>query len=194
MEIKQKTPLLVGLGGSMREKSYSRAALREVLRIAEAEGGAATELLDVRELNLPMFVPDLPIAGYPSSQQANITHFIEACRRADVMIWASPTYHGAVSGVVKNALDFMEFLSDDEPPYLQGRAVGLMTIPDPTTFGAMINAVHELRAWLAPTQVTLSRQHFTAELALNDERTQRRLTRLVNELLGFANANLKLKA
>ena len=193
METTPKTPRLAGLGGSMREKSYSRAALREVLRSAEA-AGAATELLDVRELNLPMFVPDLPVEGYPSSQQANITRFIEACRRADVMIWASPTYHGALSGAVKNALDFMEFLSDDEPPYLQGRAVGLMTIPDSVTFAGMINAVHELRAWLAPTQVTLSRQHFTAELLLNDERTQRRLTRLVKELLDFANANLKLKA
>ena len=193
MEQKQKSPRLAGLGGSMRENSYSRAALREALRIAEA-AGAATELLDVRELNLPMFVPDLPVEGYPSSQQANITRFIEACRRADVMIWASPTYHGALSGAVKNALDFMEFLSDDEPPYLQGRAVGLLTIPDSVTFAGMINAVHELRAWLAPTQVTLSRQHFTAELLLNDERTQRRLTRLVKELLDFANANLKLKA
>jgi hypothetical protein len=38
----------------------SRAALHEALCIAEAEG-AATELLDVRALNLPMFVPDLPI-------------------------------------------------------------------------------------------------------------------------------------
>lgn len=193
METTPKTPRLAGLGGSMREKSYSRAALREVLRSAEA-AGAATELLDVRELNLPMFVPDLPVEGYPSSQQANITRFIEACRRADVMIWASPTYHGALSGAVKNALDFMEFLSDDEPPYLQGRAVGLLTIPDSVTFAGMINAVHELRAWLAPTQVTLSRQHFTAELVLNDERTQRRLTRLIKELLDFANANLKLKA
>ena len=180
----QNPPLLVGLGGSLREKSYSRAALREALRIAEA-GGAATELLDVRELNLPMFVPDLPVEEYPSSQQANITRFIEACRRAEAMIWASPTYHGTISGVLKNALDFMEFLSDDERPYLQGRAVGLMTIPDPTTFAAMINAVHELRAWLAPTQVALSRQSFTSELALTDERAQRRLARLVNELLDF---------
>ncbi len=190
MEIKQKAPLLAGLGGSLREKSYSRAALREVLRIAETNG-AATELLDVRELNLPMFVPDLPVEGYPAAQQANITRFIEACRRADVMIWASPTYHGTLSGVVKNALDFMEFLSDDDPPYLQGRAVGLMTIPDQSTFAGMINAVHELRGWLAPTQVTLNRQHFTAELVLNDERTQRRLKRLVNELLDFANAKIK---
>jgi FMN reductase len=88
--------------------------------------------------------------------------------------------------VVKNALDFIELLADDQPPYLQGRAVGIMTLPDPTSLIAMMNAVHELRAWLAPTQVTLSRQDFTAELILSNERAQRRLVRLVNELLEFA--------
>jgi len=186
----KKSPLLVGLGGSLREKSYSRAALRETLRIAEVNG-AATELLDVRELNLPMFVPDLPVQEYPAAHHAGINRLLETCRSADVMIWASPTYHGAVSGVFKNALDFLEFLADDQPPYLQGRAVGLITIPDPATFAGMIHAVHELRAWLAPPYVTLNRQNFTAELALTDERAQRRLTRLINELLDFANRRNK---
>lgn len=181
----QNSPLLAGLGGSLREKSYSRAALREALRIAEANG-AATELLDVRELNLPMFVPDLPVTEYPAQHQAAITRLLETCRRTDVMIWASPTYHGTISGVVKNALDFMEFLSDDQPPYLQGRAVGIIAVHDPITFAAMINAVHELRAWLAPTQAVLSRQDFTSEMTLNNERAQSRLVRLVNELLDFA--------
>ncbi len=189
----QNSPLLVGLGGSLREKSYSRAALREALRIAEANG-AATELLDVRELNLPMFVPDLSVEGYPFSQQANITRFIEACRRAEAMIWASPNYHGTISGALKNVLDFVEFLADDQPPYLQGRAVGLITIPDPTTFAAMINAVHELRAWLAPTQAVLRKDDFTTDLQLNNERAQRRLTRLVNDLLGFAQRRLQQSA
>jgi len=60
--------------------------------ISEANG-AATELLDMRELNLPMFVPDLPVQEYPAHHQAGIMRFIEACRRAEVMIWASPKYH-----------------------------------------------------------------------------------------------------
>ncbi len=181
----QKPPLLAGLGGSLREKSYSRAALREALGIAEASG-AAVEMLDVRELNLPMFVPDIPVTEYPVQHQATLTRLLETYRRADVMIWASPTYHGTISGVVKNALDFMELLCDDQPPYLQGRAVGIITVNDPITFASMINAVHELRAWLAPTQAVFSRQDFNSEMTLNNERAQRRLTRLVNELLGFA--------
>ncbi len=181
----EKSPLLVGLGGSLREKSYSRAALREALRIAEANG-AAIELLDVRKLNLPMFVPDLPVEGYPAAYQMSINQLLEASRRAEVMVWASPTYHGTISGALKNALDFMELLADDQPPYLQGGAVGLIAVHDPITFAAMINAVHELRAWLAPTQVVLSRQDFTSELTLSNERAQRRLARLVNDLLDFA--------
>lgn len=181
----QKPPRLVGLGGSLREKSYSRAALRETLRIAEA-GGAATELLDVRELNLPMFVPDLPLQEYAAAYRTGIHRLLESTRRAEGMIWASPTYHGTISGVLKNALDFMELLADDQPPYLQGRAVGLITIHDSTTFAAMINSVHELRAWLAPTQVTLGRGDFTSELTLNNDRAHRRLARLVKDLLDFA--------
>jgi FMN reductase len=184
----EKSPLFVGLGGSLREKSYSRAALHEALRIAEANG-AATELLDVRESNLPMFVPDLPVKEYPAACQMSISKLLEASRRAEVMIWASPTYHGTISGALKNALDFMELLANDQPPYLQGRAVGLIAVHDPITFAAMINAVHELRAWLAPTQVVLSRQDFTSELTLSNERAQRRLARLVNELLEFAEKN-----
>jgi FMN reductase len=178
--------LLVGLGGSLREKSYTRAALIEALRIAETDRGAETELLDVRELNLPMFEPDLMVNEYPAEDQININRLLEASRRAEVMIWASPTYHGTMSGVVKNALDFLELLADDEPPYLQGHAVGLIGVNDSSPFASMINSVHELRAWLAPTQAVLSRHDFNSELQLINERAQHRLTRLVNELLNFA--------
>jgi NAD(P)H-dependent FMN reductase len=45
---------IVGLGGSMAELSRSRAALRAALAGAAA-AGAETELLDLRELALPMF-------------------------------------------------------------------------------------------------------------------------------------------
>jgi FMN reductase len=178
--------LLVGLGGSMREKSYSRATLVEALRIAEADYGAETELLDVRELRLPMFEPDLLVKEYSAEDQININRLLETTRRAEVMIWATPTYHGTMSGALKNALDFLELLSDDEPPYLQGRAVGLIAVNDSTPLASMINSVHELRAWLAPTQAVLSRHDFTPEFTLTNERAQRRLTRLVKELLDFA--------
>lgn len=181
----EPTPRLVGLGGTLRQTSRTRAALQTALGIAQTRG-AHTELLDLRELDLPMYVPDWSIDEYPPQHHAALTRFIEVCRRADAMLWASPTYHGTLSGVLKNALDHIELMSEDPAPYLQGRAVGLIAVADPLTFGAMTNAVYELRAWLAPTWVALSRDDFDANLRLTNPRAERRLARLVDELLDFA--------
>ena len=133
-----------------------------------------------------MYVPDWTIDEYPEPQRAAVARFIDSCRRADAMLWASPTYHGTISGVLKNALDYIELMNKDPVPYLQGRVVGLIAVADPLTFGAMTNAVYELRAWLAPTWVTLSRADFDADFRLASLRAERRLTRLVDELLEFA--------
>lgn len=178
-------PVMVGIGGSLREKSFSRAALKTALTMAAAEGAEAV-MLDLRELNLPMYVPDYDIGDYPAAHHAGIRRLVDEIRRADVLIWASPTYHGAMSGVLKNAIDFIEFLADEPKPYLQERAVGLMAIPDPKTFTAMADAVHELRAWLAPTRVVLNKNDFNPDMTLQNERTIRRIKRLIDELLGFA--------
>ena len=48
---------IVGLGGSLARASRSLAALRVALDGA-AEAGAATTLLNLRELDLPMYDPD----------------------------------------------------------------------------------------------------------------------------------------
>jgi FMN reductase len=180
----QGKPVLVGLGGSLREGSRSSAALREALRIAAGQG-AATELLDLRELALPMYSPVLELAGYPEAARPGIERLLAAVGRADAMLWASPTYHGTVTGAFKNALDFFELLPEGPVRYLQGRAVGLITVPDPVTFGAMADAANELRAWLAPTRVALRSADYAPDLTITDPKALRRLERLVGELLAF---------
>jgi FMN reductase len=182
-------PLIVGLGGSLRELSYSRLALVEALKIAESRG-TGTALLDLRELNLPMYVPDLLIDGYPAIQREAVVRFIRTISLAHALIWASPTYHGTVSGLFKNALDMIELLSDADPPYLSGKAVGLIAVSDSQTFSAMAASAHELRAWLAPAQITLGETDFTPELTLRPGRPARRVERLVNELIDFASVRL----
>lgn len=181
-------PLIVGLGGSLRTRSYSRLALQAALALA-AERGAEVALLDLNVLDLPMFRPDMPLDAYSEFQQPAIARLLEACRAANAMIWASPTYHGTVSGVFKNALDFLELLSDDDPPYLSGRAVGLIAVSDQSTFPAMIDSVHELRAWLAPTRVTVAGRDFDAEQKLISERVQRRTERMIGDLLAFTKSH-----
>src|SRR5258706_16255183 len=94
-------PTLTLLGGSLREPSRSRAMLQVSLAFAKKRGVDA-QLLDLRELVLPMFLPDRTLEDYPIGKQAAITHLLEAYRRAHAMIWACPTYHGTVSGVFKS--------------------------------------------------------------------------------------------
>lgn len=169
----------------MRERSYSRAVVVEALRVA-AEQGMNTHMFDLRALNLPMYVPDFAVPDYPTEHHISIEQFIDTCQRASVFIWSSPCYHGTVSGIFKNAIDYLELLSDATPAYLNSKAVGIIAINDSKTFSAMSNSVHELQAWLAPTHVMLTKSDFDADMRLSNPSAIRRVTRLVNELLTFA--------
>lgn len=176
------TPHLVVIGGSLRAASRSRAASAFAVSTACAKGWSA-ELLDLRELDLPLYLPDFALTDYVESQRRGVERLVAACRQSTALIWCSPTYHGTVSGVFKNAIDFIELLADDAPPYLTGRKIGLIAINDSKTFSAMSNSVHELRAWLAPTHVLLNGEHFDADLNLTSATGQRRITRLVEEVM-----------
>jgi len=177
-------PTLILLGGSLREHSRSRTLLRTALAFAK-ERGIDAELLDLRELDLPMFLPDRTLEDYPVGKQETIAYLLGAYRRAHAMIWASPTYHGTVSGVFKNAIDFAELLADDARPYLRGCAVGIIAVNDTTTLTAMSHCVHELQAWLAPTQIMATGKSFSEKQDLIDDRVKMRLARQIDELVSF---------
>jgi FMN reductase len=110
---------IVGVGGSLGRASTSLAALKIALDETR-KLGADTELLDIRELNLPLFVPGQKDAPEPARKLA------ESVRRADGFIWSAPTYHGTVSGSFKNAIDWLQLLAKAEPPYLTDKPVGLI--------------------------------------------------------------------
>lgn len=183
-QITMTGPLIAAIGGTFREKSYSRAALHHALGVAAALN-AQTTMLDLRDFDLPMYRPDFALDDYKQEDREALTRFLDACYACDGLIWACPCYHGTVSGLFKNALDHIEYLSEGVPPYLTGKPVGLIAINDSKTFSAMSNSVHELRAWLAPTHVLLTKKDFDDELNVTDEGANRRITRLVQEVIGF---------
>jgi FMN reductase len=112
---------IVGLGGSVAEISRSRAALRVALDGASS-AGAETVLLDLRELDLPMYNPDDDDEPSPAAAR-----LIEACYGADGMLWSSPMYQGTISGAFKNALDWLHVLGKREPPFLHDKVIGLIS-------------------------------------------------------------------
>ena len=111
---------IVALGGSLAQQSTSLAAVRVALEGA-SEAGAHTELYDVRQLDLPMYVPHA--ADVPDAARG----FCESVYASDGMLWSSPLYHGTISGSFKNALDWLQLLGDRQPAYLTDKVIGLIS-------------------------------------------------------------------
>lgn len=173
---------ILGIGGSMRRESRSRGLLQATLAIAEA-AGAEPVLADVRELDLPTYNPDIPLNGYPAA----MTWLVEQARAADAFIFCSPTYHGTVSGVVKNALDALDFLVNDTPRYLGGKPVALLALGGGSAANVITGLSHAARglnALAIPLAVTVSGAAVALDpVAVTDDGTRVRLERLAHELM-----------
>jgi FMN reductase len=146
-----RAPFVLGFGGTRRPGSSSERILRAVVgRVGEL--GAETEILTAGEIDLPMY--DHGVDGGPPAKR-----FLELVRRADGIVVASPGYHGSVSGLVKNAIDWVEELRDDERPYFTHRPVGLVACAygwqaTTSTLMSLRSIAHALRGW--PTPLGLS--------------------------------------
>lgn len=145
---------VVGIGGSLSQTSTSRAALVLALDGA-AQAGAQTRLFDVRELDLPLYNPDM--TDIP--QRAH--EYAEAVCEAQALIWSSPLYHGTVSGAFKNALDWLQLLSGRTPAFLTDKVIGLISTAGGTQGLQAINTmefcVRALRGWAVPLVLPIAK-------------------------------------
>jgi FMN reductase len=144
----EKRPYVLGLGGTTRANSSTERALAFALAAAETEG-AETVLLGAADLELPMYAPER------TERDERAQHLVAEIARADGLIIASPGYHGGISGLIKNALDYTEDLRNAERPYLDGRAVGCIVCAfgwqaTVTTLVSLRSVVHALRGWPTP--------------------------------------------
>jgi FMN reductase len=145
---------ILGLGGTTRAGSSSERALRTALDAAEALG-AETALFAASDLEFPLYTPGVTLPD------ERATRYLDAIRRADGIIIASPGYHGGVSGLVKNAIDWVEETRGDARPYFDGRPVGLIVVADGwqatvTTLTSLRSIVHALRGWPTPLGVAIN--------------------------------------
>ncbi len=176
---------IVGLGGSLAEVSRSRAALRVALEGA-ASAGAETTLLDLRELDLPMYNPD------NEELTAAAERLIESCYGADGMLWSSPMYQGTISGAFKNALDWLHVLGVRDPPFLFDKVIGLISAAGGTQGLQAINtmefATRALRAWDVPyvVPVAVAARIFDQDGQVQDAAVEQQLRTLGAEVVRVA--------
>ncbi|MFI6820589.1 NADPH-dependent FMN reductase [Micromonospora sp. NPDC050187] len=177
------------LGGSLRPGSVSERVLRACADLA-ADRGARCTVLTAADLDLPLYQP-----GAPHRRPAAAA-LLAAVRRADGLIVVSPTYHGGMSGLLKNALDHLEDLAADRPAYLDGKVVGSAAVGwsehgAATAVAALRTTVTSLRGWVTPMAVAVNSIELAAvedvDAAIRaDARLMRRLTILVGQVTDFA--------
>jgi FMN reductase len=179
-------PYIVGIGGTTRPGSSSEKALRYALSLAEAQG-ADVELFDGERINLPMYAPESP------ERSEGARCLIAALRRANGVILATPCYHGSVSGLVKNALDYTEDMGQYAEPYLDGRAVGLIACghgwqSTGVVLSAFRSIVHALRGWPTPMGVAINTlvDRFDEKGVGMSEQAVRQMVVMVGQVIEFA--------
>lgn len=152
-----------------------------------AAAGFETQLFGAGAIPCETYDPTRP------ERSAEAVAMVAALRRADGLLIATPSYHGGVSGLVKNAIDFTEDLRDDARPYLDGRAVGCIVVADGaqalgSTLASLRAIVHALRGWPTPYAATLSGRDkpFGGEGRAPDEAALNACRLVAEQVLGFA--------
>jgi FMN reductase len=139
---------VVAIGGTTRPNSSSEKALRIAARAAQ-NAGAQVCFITGSDLILPIYETQA------SDREERAIHLVQQVRGADGLLVSSPGYHGGMSGLIKNAIDYLEDLNNDARPYLHGRAVGCIASAygwqaSVTTLHQLRQVTHALRGWPTP--------------------------------------------
>ena len=167
---------ILGVASSMRESSYSTRVLKLALEKAEKRE-TETKLLDLRELRLPMYHPE-------QNSSLELDKVTEYVKWADAFVLASPDYHGSMSGVMKNFLDF--FWSD-----FAGKTFGYICASHEkglTVMDQMRTAVRQCYGWSMPYGVSVnSDQDFDKERNITNQNILSRIETVARDLVVYGN-------
>ena len=165
---------ILGVASSMRETSYSTQVLKIALQKAE-KNGAETRMLNLQELQLPMYHPE-------QNSSPELDKVTEHVKWADAFILASPDYHGSMSGVMKNFLDF--FWSD-----FAGKTFGYICASHEkglTVMDQMRTAVRQCYGWSMPYGISVnSDDDFDKQCNITNENLISRIETLGRDLTAY---------
>ena len=170
---------ITAICGSQREESVTRLALQRALEEA-ARGDAVTDLIDLRDLELPVFD-----ANIDRAEAGDAEELAARVRDADAILLGSPMYHGSYSSPLKTALDFCGFEE------FENKTVGLLAVSagafPVTTLEHMRSVCRALNAWVIPHQAAVGHSYEAiANGEFVDPATEDRLATLGQRIVEYA--------
>jgi arsenic resistance protein ArsH len=130
-------PRILLLYGSLRERSYSRLLTLEAERILR-RFGAETRVFDPREL---------PVVDSVPGDHPKVTELRDLSLWSEGQVWCSPERHGAVTGILKNQIDWLPLESRGVRP-TQGRTLAVMQVSGGSQSFNSVNTLRLLGRWM----------------------------------------------
>lgn len=164
------------LAGSNRHDSASTKLARFIGKRLNALGHSAS-IFDLRERPLPLYDPDA--AAEPESGR----ELAKLVGGSDAVVLATPEYHGSISGVLKNALDYLGAEHFDGKAVLSisaaGGAVGVSSL---THLQVIVRNLHGVNCpdWIS---VGGDQRRFDSEGNLMDERLRLRVENVLGNFI-----------
>ena len=179
----QRTINVLGVAGSMRQDSYSTLGLRMVLEEAK-KYYSESYLLELRDINLPLYDPSGPSSNDPSFNNSNnvLEKITTALKWADALVLASPDYHGSMSGTLKNFLDyFWEDFAGKTFGYIIASHEKGLTVAD-----QMRTAVRQCYGWSMPYNISINgEKDFDSKGNLVNSALVKRIKMLARDLVTY---------
>ena len=167
---------IMGICGTYGHDSANGHLLRMALDACEALG-AETVFWDLEE-------KPLPLVGAPGSwEDENVKEFQEMATNSNAYILSSPEYHGTMSGVIKNQLDWVYF------KHVGGKVWAVMSTlggqSNSNTLNHMRISARWLRGHVIPEQIAVGKvkEAFNEDGSFVDDDLQDRMDKLAESLV-----------
>jgi FMN reductase len=167
---------LLGIGSSLRKNSSSNRVLKIVLEKSK-QYGADAKLIELREINLPVFNPNKPREISEDIKKLN-NHMINA----DAFILATPDYHGSMSGGMKNFLDYYWY-------ELSGKIFGYIVSSHEkglTVMDHMRTAIRQCYGWSLPYGISIHAENdFDEQSKINNPQLLLRIDNMSRDIVTY---------
>jgi arsenic resistance protein ArsH len=130
-------PRILLLYGSLRERSFSRLAVEEAVRLLEAMG-AETRVFNPR---------GLPLADAEETTHPKVQELRDLAQWSEGMVWCSPERHGAMTGVMKTQIDWIPLSIGGLRP-TQGKTLAVMQVCGGSQSFNAVNQLRVLGRWM----------------------------------------------
>ena len=171
---------ILGIAGSLRRKSYNRAALRAAQQLVPPD-----TVLDIFELDgIPVFSED-----DERQPPVKIVELKKRIREADAILFVTPEYNYSIPGVLKNAIDWAsrpygDSAWTDKPAAIMGASLGTLGTARAQYHLRQVFVFLNVHAINQPeVMIANAAQNFDAEGNLTNESTKNLIRQLLTNLV-----------